>query len=109
MKKLIAVILAAVLMLTAFSACSGTKEQSSVYDTPVMKVGDMQYTLNDINYMYVSIFNQIYTQLYYYAGSNISNYVDVKGDLAEQNVSEDQTWKRSTKPMKAQPPQYLCA
>ena len=92
MKKFIAVILAAVLMLTAFSACSGTKEQSSVYDTPVMKVGDMQYTLNDINYMYVSIFNQIYTQLYYYVGSNISNYVDVKGDLAEQNVSEDQTW-----------------
>lgn len=92
MKKFIAVILAAMLMLTAFSACSGTKEQSSVYDTPVMKVGDMQYTLNDINYMYVSIFNQIYTQLYYYAGSNISNYVDVKGDLAEQNVSEDQTW-----------------
>ena len=56
MKKFIAVILAAMLMLTAFSACSGTKEQSSVYDTPVMKVGDMQYTLNDINYMYVMCF-----------------------------------------------------
>lgn len=94
MKKILAVLLAAVLLLTAFSACSntGTKEPESIYDTPVMQVGDMQYTLNDINYMYVSIFNQVYTQLYYYVGSGISNYVDVKADLSEQNVSEEQTW-----------------
>ena len=94
MKKILAVLLAAVLLLTAFSACSntGTKEPESIYDTPVMQVGDMQYTLNDINYMYVSIFNQVYTQLYYYVGSSISNYVDVKADLSEQNVSEEQTW-----------------
>ncbi len=93
MKKILAVILAAVLMLTSLAACSNTeKEPENIYDTPVMQVGDMQYTLNDINYMYVSIFNQIYTQLYYYFGSNISNYVDVKSPLTEQNVSEDQTW-----------------
>ena len=93
MKKILAVILAAVLMLTSLAACSNTeKEPESIYDTPVMQVGDMQYTLNDINYMYVSIFNQIYTQMYNYLGSNISSYVDVKSPLTEQKVSEDQTW-----------------
>ena len=93
MKKILAVIMAAVLMLTSLAACSGEgKEEGSVYDTPVMTVGDMQYTLNDINYMYVSVFNQIYTQLYYYLGSNIATYVDVKSPLTEQKVSDSQTW-----------------
>lgn len=93
MKKILAVILAVIFVLAAFSGCSGTQnDPKSEYDVPVMQVGDMQYTLNDINYMYVSIFNQIYTQLYYYVGASISNYVDVNKDLSEQNVSEDQTW-----------------
>ena len=93
MKKILAVILAVIFVLAAFSGCSGAQNgPKSEYDVPVMQVGDMQYTLNDINYMYVSIFNQIYTQLYYYVGAGISNYVDVNKDLSEQNVSEDQTW-----------------
>lgn len=92
MKKIFALLLAAMLVLTAFSGCSTTNEQENSNLIPVIRVGETEYTLNDINYMYVSIFNQIYTQLYYYVGTNISSYVDVSKDLKEQYVDEEQTW-----------------
>lgn len=53
MKKILAVFLAVIFVLAAFSGCSEIQSKpKSEYDVPVIQVGDMQYTLNDINYMY---------------------------------------------------------
>lgn len=94
MKKILAVLLAAVLLLTAFSACSntGTKEPESIYDTPVMQVGDMQYTLNDINYMYVNNLYQIRNEFYYIYGADLFSVIDLKKDLSEQTYGDNETW-----------------
>lgn len=93
MKKILAVILAAVLMLTSLAACSNTeKEPESIYDTPVMQVGDMQYTLNDINYMYVNNLYQIRNEFYYIYGVDLFSVIDLKKDLSEQTYGDNETW-----------------
>ncbi|MBQ6877528.1 MAG: peptidylprolyl isomerase [Oscillospiraceae bacterium] len=89
MKRFFAALLAAMLVLTMFAGCSA-KESPVAY-----KVGNMEFTVEDMNYMYVSSFNEIYNNLYYtYAnyGIDISTIVDITKPLDEQMVNETTSW-----------------
>lgn len=93
MKKILAVILAVIFVLAAFSGCSGAQNgPKSEYDVPVMQVGDMQYTLNDINYMYVNNLYQIRNEFYYIYGVDLFSVIDLKKDLSEQTYGDNETW-----------------
>lgn len=96
MKRFFAVLIAAMLVLMAFAGCSdaadgaqnGTKDKSEV----VLRIGETEYTKNEVNFMYVSAFNEMYSSLYSYYGSYLSYYVDITQPLEDQMVSEDLTW-----------------
>ena len=91
MKRIAAVIIAAVLVLTMFAGCS-SKEVSPV----ALKIGDMEYTVEDVNYLYVATFNELYYDLYYtYSsyGIDISQIIDISKPLEEQTViGGTETW-----------------
>ncbi len=89
MKRILAVLIAAMLMLTAFAGCaSGEKEDSPV----ALKVGSTEFTVEDVNYMYVTTFNDMYNNLYSYYGNYLSSILDVSKPLEEQMVNETTTW-----------------
>lgn len=76
------------MVLTLLSACSKVEEdvsqEVSDYDKIAIKIGDMEYTVNDYNYTYVSAFSDVYN----YYGS----YIDMKTPLSEQDMGDGTTW-----------------
>ncbi|MBQ7875013.1 MAG: peptidylprolyl isomerase [Oscillospiraceae bacterium] len=93
MKKLLAVLIAALLVLGVFAGCSGTEgggEQSG--SEIVLKIGEMEFTKSEMDFMYVSAFNEIYSNLYSYYGSYLSSVVDISVPLEDQMVSDGLTW-----------------
>lgn len=88
MKKIFAVLIAVMLLVTSFAGCSGGVDGSAV----AYKVGEREFTVEDMNYMYVSAFNEIYYNLYSYYGSYLSAIIDISKPLDEQMLSEDKSW-----------------
>ena len=95
MKRFLAMLLAAMLVITAFVGCaaSGTEENG---ESPVaVKIGNTEYTVEEMNFMYLATFNEIYYNLYYtyYSyGIDVSMIIDVTKPLEEQMFSEEMTW-----------------
>ena len=93
MKKIIAFLLAAMLLITAFAGCSGEKKAEDDSPSPVaLKVGEMEFTVEDMNYMYMTTFNDVYNTFYSYYGSYISAILDITKPLEEQMIEEDLSW-----------------
>lgn len=92
MKRILATLLALMLMLTAFAGCSGTTAEKSPYAEPAFKVGDTEYSIAEYNYMYMNSFNEIYSMLYQNYSSYISYIIDIAKPLEEQNYSDEETW-----------------
>lgn len=88
-KKIIAVILAAVLLTVSFTACSG---KASNEGANAVKVGETEYNINELNYMYVNVLNDIYDNLYRYYGSALSSLLDLEKPLSEQDMGDGTTW-----------------
>lgn len=92
MKKILAVFMAAMLLVASFAGCSSEEapEAEAGNDTSavVLRIGNTDYTLNEVNFMYVSSFNDIYNY-YYSSGYNV---VDMSVPLDEQFVDETTTW-----------------
>ena len=88
MKKIIAVLMAMAMILTMFAACSKTEEdpiaEISDYDKVAVKIGGMEYTVNDYNYTYVATFSDVY--------SHYGNYIDMKTPLSEQDMGDGTSW-----------------
>lgn len=90
MKRFIAVLMAAMLMLSVFAGCSETPAQE---ESPVaLRLGETEFTLEEVNFMYISFFNEIYYNLYSMYGSYISSIVDTSVPLEEQMIDENTTW-----------------
>ena len=92
MKKILAMLMALVMLLTVLTACSDTEKEVSPYEIEAARVGDLSYTVADLNYMYVTSFYDLYNNLYYYYGENISEYVDQTKSLKEQDIGDGTTW-----------------
>lgn len=93
MKKIIALILAAMLLLAAFAGCSAEETSETKGESPVaFRVDDMEFTVEDMNYMYVISFNDLYNSFYSYYGESISYIVDISKPLDEQMISADTSW-----------------
>lgn len=93
MKKIMAVLLALVLVLTMLTACSTEKPEGKTgFEEVAAKIGETEYTVADINYMYASVFNNLYSTLGYYYGENIGSYLDPSKPLDEQELQEGLTW-----------------
>lgn len=88
MKRFFAALIAVMLMLTAVAGCSAKETEYPV----AFKVGEKEFTVSDMNYMYMSTFNEIYYNLYSYYGSSISYIVDLSKPLEEQMISADKSW-----------------
>ena len=87
--------MALVLVLTAFTACSTNEqpsEEENNFTKIAAKIGETEYTVADINYMYASVFNNVYSTLSYYYGEMVSTYLDPSKPLDEQVLSEETTW-----------------
>lgn len=94
MKKIIAVLLAFTLILTMLTACS-TEQQPEInnsFTEIAAKIGETEYTVADINYMYASVFNNLYSTLSYYYGEAVSTYLDPSKPLDEQEFKEGTSW-----------------
>ncbi len=90
---LAAVIALAIIFFVAVPMFKGESETPAVNnDEVVLKVGETEFTLEEFNYMYVTSFNEIYSNLYSYYGSNISSLVDMSKPLEDQVVYEGTTW-----------------
>ena len=93
MKKILAMLMALVMLLTVLAACSTEKEEkASPYEVEAARVGDLSYTVADLNYMYVTDFYDLYNNLYYYYGDSIGDYVDQTKSLKEQDIGDGTTW-----------------
>ena len=100
MKKILAVILAAMLLISVFAGC-GASESTKATEVPseasevALVIGETEFTVADMDYMYVSTFYEVYNNLsytYYSYGMDISTILDITKPLEEQMVSESQTW-----------------
>lgn len=90
MKKILAMLLAAMLVLS-FAGCSG--EKATEEKSPVaLKIGNTEFTVEDVNYMYVSSFTDIYNYYASYYGDYLSNILDINVPLEEQMADETTTW-----------------
>lgn len=95
MKRIFAVLIAAMLMLTVFAGCASSEAEAENGSAVALKIGNTEYTVNDIQYMYVATFNEVYSNLYYtYSsyGIDVSTIVDISKPLEEQMVDETKTW-----------------
>ena len=92
MKKILAVLLAVMLLVSAFAGCSGEKAEAKDGSAIALKIGEHEFTVEDMNYMYVTSFNDVYSNFYSYYGTNIYSIVDVSKPLEEQMIAEDLTW-----------------
>ncbi|MBQ3501894.1 MAG: peptidylprolyl isomerase [Oscillospiraceae bacterium] len=95
MKRIFAVLIAAMLMLTVFAGCASSEAEAENGSAVALKIGNTEYTVNDIQYMYVATFNEVYYNLYYtYSsyGIDVSTIIDISKPLEEQMVDETKTW-----------------
>ncbi len=93
MKKFIAVLMAFVLMLTLFAGCSDTENTEKTENSAIaLKVGEMEFTVNDVNFMYISLFNQLYSNVVNYYGDYASTVVDISKPLEDQLIDDATTW-----------------
>ncbi len=94
MKKIIAVLMAMVLMLSVFAGCS--TEPSSDPGTEAgeiaLKIGNTEFTVKDVNFMYITTFNNMYSELYYTYGESVASLVDMTKPLEEQMFDDTYTW-----------------
>lgn len=91
MKKILALLLASLMMLAALAGCTST-EKASPYAAAAFKVGDTEYSIAEYNYMYMNSFNEIYSMLYSNYSSYISYIIDISKPLEEQDYSDGVTW-----------------
>ncbi|MBQ2861350.1 MAG: peptidylprolyl isomerase [Oscillospiraceae bacterium] len=91
MKKIIALLLAMVLMAGVFTGCANTEEPAAE-NNAVLKIGDKEFTLNEFNFMYIGLFNQVYSNLASYYGDYLSSVVDITKPLEEQMIDDTTTW-----------------
>ncbi|MBQ2795207.1 MAG: hypothetical protein IJF04_04205, partial [Oscillospiraceae bacterium] len=91
MKKIIALLLAMVLMAGVFTGCANTEEPAAE-NNAVLKIGDKEFTLNEFNFMYIGLFNQVYSNLTSYYGDYLSSVVDITKPLEEQMIDDTTTW-----------------
>ncbi len=95
MKRIFAVLIAAMLMLTVFAGCASSEAEAENGSAVALKIGNTEYTVNDVQYMYVATFNEVYYNLYYtYSsyGIDVSTIIDISKPLEEQMVDETKTW-----------------
>lgn len=92
MKKLLAVLIAAMLVLTAFAGCSDENNEVEIEENIAVKIGNTEFTLNDINYMYISFFNNLYNNLYQLYGENVGAIVDLYSPLEDQMFDDTLSW-----------------
>ncbi len=92
MKKFLAMLVAVMLVLS-FAGCSGEEAPEAEGESPVaLKIGEREFTVEDMNYMYITSFNDVYYSFYSYYGQNISYIVDVTKPLEEQMIAENMSW-----------------
>ena len=94
MKRFFAVFLAAMLLISAFAGCSSEKapEETGGESPVAIKIGNTEFTVEDVDYMYVTTFNDMYN---YYAstyGNYISAIIDITKPLDEQMIDETTSW-----------------
>ncbi len=90
---IIAVIIAvAVIFGVAISGGSESSDAEKYGDEIVYKVSETEFTLNEFNFMYISLFNELYSNLYNYYGDYISGVIDLTKPLEEQMVNETTSW-----------------
>jgi hypothetical protein len=109
MKKLTAVLLAALMLCLLFSGCqisrqlgeeSGTESGESgeetvdpaVYDDVCATVGGQDFTVAEMDFFYAQCFQNVYSSLYSSYGDSISYILDISKPLDEQTYSGDLTW-----------------
>lgn len=97
MKRFLAMLIAAMLVITAFAGCasSGTETGANGESPVAVKIGNTEYTVEEMNFMYLATFNEIYYNLYYtYSsyGIDVSMIIDTAKPLEEQMFSEEMTW-----------------
>lgn len=89
MKKFVSLLIAVMLVLSTFAVCAYGEEN----DSPVaLKIENTEFTVEDVNYMYVTTFNDMYN---YYAstyGNYISAIIDITKPLEEQMIDETTSW-----------------
>ena len=81
--------LAAVLLAAAFAGCSAAETEEP---SGAIKIADTEYSLEEFNYMYVNMFNDIYDSLYSYYGNYLTQYLDVYKPLSEQDMGDGTSW-----------------
>ena len=92
MKKIVALLLAAIMMISVFAGCSGETPEAKGESSVALKIGDMEFTTEDMNYMYVVSFNDLYNYYYSAYGNSISYILDVTKPLEEQMLDENTSW-----------------
>lgn len=92
MKRFFAVLIAAMLVLTVFAGCSESENATEKEPEIVLKISGMEFTKDEVNFMYISSFNEIYSNLYSYYGSYLSSIVDIATPLEDQMISDELTW-----------------
>lgn len=90
MKRIIAVLMAMMLVLTAFAGCSdsGKTEENDI----AIKVGNTEFSVNDVNFLYIGNFNQMYSNLTSYYGEYVSTILDISKPLEEQMLDDTTSW-----------------
>ncbi len=91
MKRFFAVLIAAMLVLVSFAGCASEAEENAG-SSVALKIGNTEFTVADVDYMYATNFYDIYN---YYAssyGSYISAIIDITKPLEEQTFDGTVTW-----------------
>jgi hypothetical protein len=101
MKKLTAILLAALMLCMVFSGCqlsrqlgeeseaeSGEEEtiDPAVYDDVCATVGGQDFTVADVDFIYAQCFQRVYSSLYSSYGDSISYIFDLTKPLDEQPI-----------------------
>lgn len=92
MKKIIAMLMAMLLLLGAFAGCSSEPAENAENGEVALKIGNTEFTVKDVNFIYISTFNSMYSELYYQFGENIGSIVDLTKPLEEQMFDDTLTW-----------------
>ena len=96
MKKIIAMIMAMVLCIALFAGCAEAEnpaeENNGEYSAVALKVGEMEFSVNDVNFMYVGLFNQMYSSLVSYYGDYLTSIVDITKPLEDQMIDDTTSW-----------------
>ena len=91
MKRFFAVLIAAMLVLISFAGCASEAEENAG-SSVALKIGNTEFTVADVDYMYATTFYDVYN---YYAssyGSYISAIIDITKPLEEQTFDGSITW-----------------